>query len=212
MPDEFKIGLEGLNQLSARTIAHYDNTAESFWRGTKDHDVTQNRRALLRHIEAEPPFQILDLGCGPGRDLIAFREAGHEPTGLDAAENFCAMARKNSGCPVLHQNMLTLDLPPERFDGIFANAVLFHIPTQELPRVLGDLHGALMPGGVLFASNPRGDNQEGWNGDRYGAYHDYETWTRLVGAAGFEELEHYYRPPGKPRDEQPWLATVYRKR
>jgi SAM-dependent methyltransferase len=212
MPNKPNLGLDDLAQLSATTIAHYDNSAESFWRGTKDHDVTQNHEALLRHItDAKPPFRILDLGCGPGRDLIAFRDAGHEPTGLDAASNFCALARELSGCPVLHQNMLALDLPAERFDGVFANAVLFHVPTQELPRVLGDLRGVLKTRGVLFASNPRGDNQEGWSGDRYGAYHDYERWTQLVTTAGFEELEHYYRPSGKPREEQPWLATVYRK-
>ena len=206
-----KLESDDLAHLSATTIAHYDNSAESFWQGTKDHDVTQNRSALLRHIEGGPPFQILDLGCGPGRDLIAFRDAGHEPTGLDAAANFCTMARELSGCPVLDQNLLALVLPAERFDGVFANAVLFHVPTQELSRVLGNLHGALKPRGVLFASNPRGDNREVWNGDRYGAYHDYERWTQLVAAEGFEELEHYYRPRGKPRDEQPWLATVYRK-
>jgi SAM-dependent methyltransferase len=211
MPNKRKLNPDDVAQLSATTVAHYDDSAESFWQGTKDHDVSQNRSALLRHIEADPPFQILDLGCGPGRDLIAFRDAGHEPTGLDAAAKFCAMARQLADCSVLHQNMLALDLPPVRFDGIFANAVLFHVPTQELPRILGELHAALKPRGVLFASNPRGDNHEGWSGDRYGAYHDYEQWTRMVTAAAFEELEHYYRPPGRPRDQQPWLATVYRK-
>ncbi len=214
MPNNVNLEPDDLLELSATTIGHYDNSAQSFWQGTKDHDVTQNRSALLRHIEhseTDPPFQILDLGCGPGRDLIAFRDAGHEPTGVDGAANFCAMAREVSGCPILHQNMLALDLPAEYFDGVFANAVLFHVPTQELPRVLGNLHASLKPGGVLFASNPRGDDREGWNGDRYGAYHSYERWTHLVTAAGFEELEHYYRPPGKPREEQPWLATVYRR-
>ena len=29
--------------------------------------------------------------------------------------------------------------------------------------------------------------------------------------AGFTVLEHYYRPPGLPREQQPWLATVARK-
>ena len=68
------------------------------------------------------------------------------------------------------------------------------------------------PRGVLFASNPRGRNEEGWQGERYGAFHDLEAWRRFVGAAGFEELTHYYRPPGLPRAEQPWLASVWRKR
>jgi hypothetical protein len=31
-----------------------------------------------------------------------------------------------------------------------------------------------------------------------------------VTGAGFEEITHYYRPPGRPRHQQPWLATVWR--
>ena len=121
------------------------------------------------------------------------------------------MARAHSGCMVWQQDFLHLELPGRHFDGVFANAALFHVPAQELPRVLRELHAALMPGGVLFSSNPRGDNEEGWNGGRYGVYHDLETWRRFVTAAGFTELEHYYRPAGLPREQQPWLATVWRR-
>ena len=67
------------------------------------------------------------------------------------------------------------------------------------------------PDGVLFSSNPRGHNEEGWNRGRYGAYYDLETWRRFMSAAGFVELTHYYRPAGLPREQQPWLASVWRK-
>lgn len=197
--------------VSAATLAHYEASAESFRAGTWEHDVSQNVEALLRHVEAPPPFAILDFGCGPGRDLVAFAARGHEAIGLDGCERFVAMARAASGCEVWHQDFLALDLPPARFDAVFANASLFHVPTRELPRVLGELHAALRPRGVLFSSNPRGDNEEGWSRGRYCAYHDLEAWRRFVSAAGFTELEHYYRPPGLPRDRQPWLATVWRR-
>jgi SAM-dependent methyltransferase len=121
------------------------------------------------------------------------------------------MARSHSGCEVLEQDFLALELPPARFDGVFANAALFHVPRQELPRVLAELRAALKPRGVLFSSNPHGNNEEGWNRGRYGAYHDLETWRRYLAAAGFEELNHYYRPPGLPRAQQPWLASAWRK-
>jgi len=77
--------------------------------------------------------------------------------------------------------------------------------------VLGELRGALKPGGVLFASNPHGRNEEGWNRGRYGAYLDFTTWSAHVTGAGFTLLDHYYRPSGRPRDQQPWLATVWRR-
>lgn len=198
--------------VSARTIEHYDERAADFWEGTRDHDVQQNIAALLRHIAAPPPLRILDFGCGPGRDLAAFRALGHEPVGLDGSERFVAMARAHSGCEVWQQDFLALALPPASFDGVFANASLFHVPSQELPRVLCQLNEALKPGGVLFSSNPRGANEEGWNRGRYGVYHDLESWRRYLQDAGFEELEHYYRPAGLPLAQQPWLASVWRKR
>jgi SAM-dependent methyltransferase len=197
---------------SVRTLAHYEAGAGRFWEGTKDHDVTQNYAALLDNLEGAPPFTILDLGCGPGRDLAHFRSLGHEAVGLDGCHSFCVMAREYSGCEVLEQDFLALDLPQARFDGVFANASLFHVPSLELPSVLGELHAALKPRGVLFASNPRGKNEEGWHGDRYGCYWDVDRWRALVVAADFEEITHYYRPAGKPREEQPWLASVWRKR
>jgi SAM-dependent methyltransferase len=199
------------DDISRRTLEHYNRHAESFFAGTIDHDVSQNITALLEAIEAPAPFTILDLGCGPGRDLKTFSTLGHRAIGVDGSERFVAMAREYSGCEVWQQDFLHLDLPSAMFDGIFANAVLFHVPSAELPQVLTQLYAALKPGGVLFSSNPRGNNEEGWNGARYGSYHDAAGWERFLLGAGFIALHHYYRPAGLPREQQPWLASVWRK-
>lgn len=202
---------EELQRTAARTLAHYDQNAKAYWDGTRDHDVRQNIDALLQYIDAPPPFALLDFGCGPGRDLKTFKALGHRVTGLEGSGQLAALARKNSGCDVLEQNFLELELPQSHFDGVFANAVLFHAPSQVLPRILRQLHTTLKPGGVLFSSNPRGAGQEGWNGDRYGAFYDWQTWRGHVGAAGFVELTHFYRPTRLPLEQQPWLASVWRK-
>ncbi len=200
-----------LRRISEITIGHYDRAAEDYRDGTRNHDVSQNTAALLQAIEGEPPYAILDLGCGPGRDLGYFRSLGHDATGLDGSMSFVAMARRYSGCDVLHQDLLAMTLPVSRFDGIFANASLFHVPSQELPRVLAELAESLKPRGVLFCSNPRGNNQEGLGGDRYSCFFDLATWRDFITAAGFLEVGHYYRPPGLPCHRQWWLATVLRK-
>jgi SAM-dependent methyltransferase len=214
MPD-LKRGIRELSpaelaRVRASTVEHYERSASSFWEGTRDHDVSQNVAALLRHIASPPPASILDLGCGPGRDLAAFRALGCEAIGLDGAETFVRMAREHSGCEVWHADLLDLELPPARFDGVFANAVLFHVPSQELPRVLLQLHRTLKAGGVLFCSNPHGPDIERWQGQRYGSFLSLGTWRGYLESAGFSELEHYYRPAGLPRAEQPWLASVWR--
>jgi SAM-dependent methyltransferase len=205
-----KLDRQALEQITSTTLAHYARRAEDFRRGTQDHDVSQNIAELLRHIEGAPPFRILDLGCGPGRDLKAFKAMGHAPVGLEGLPAFAAAARAASGCEVLEQDFLALDLPRASFDGIFANASLFHVPAQELPRVLRELKRALKPRGVLFCSNPRGANEEGWNRGRYGTFLDWDRWKAFATGAGFAALNHYYRPAGLPRESQPWLASSWR--
>ena len=84
---------------------------------------------------------------------------------------------------------------------------LFHVPSQELPKVLSKLHCALRSEGVLFASNPRG-NAEGWQGERYGHYMEFEASKVYLEQAGFKIVHHYYRPEGKSIEQQPWLAII----
>lgn len=206
-----KLDTNDLQKISQVTVGHYDKHAQDYWEGTRDHDVSQNIAAFLHYLDRPSGAAILDFGCGPGRDLITFAGLGHRATGVEGSGEFVAMARKNSGCDVWQQDFLNLDLPQNEFDGVFANATLFHVPSQELPRVLKDVHACLKPSGILFTSNPRGQNREGWQSDRYGAFHDLDAWRKYLTTAGFGELTHYYRPEGLPREQQPWLASVWRR-
>lgn len=205
-----KLKPEDLAHISQTTLSHYEGRAQDFWEGTRDHDVSQNYQALLSALPQNKPLKILDFGCGPGRDLKYFARRGHEVIGLEGCPSFCKMARAYSGCEVWQQDFLELQLPDQYFDGIFANASLFHVPRQELPRVLGELWQSLKDEGALFSSNPRGKG-EGWYGKRYGSYLELDEYEGFLQKAGFEILKHYYRPPGKPRQDQPWLAVVARK-
>lgn len=204
------LNTEQLAEIEAVTLGNYSENSTSFWQGTRDHDVSQNYRALLARFPRSLTLDILDFGCGPGRDLAYFKSLGHLPVGLEGSEAFCVMARDYSGCDVLHQQFLSLDLPAGHFDGVFANASLFHVPGQELPRVLRELHAALRPGGILFTSNPRGSG-EGWSGQRYGNFMEYEESRARLEESGFVVVDHYYRPEGQPLEAQPWLAIVSQK-
>ena len=131
---ELVLNLDQLKDLTRRTIGHYEFNAESYRTGTADHDVSQNYSALLDSIESKKPFKILDLGCGPGRDLKYFKSLGHIPVGVEGSETFVEIARKSTGCDVFNMDFINLDLPQMEYDGIFANAALFHTPRQEIGR------------------------------------------------------------------------------
>ena len=146
-----------LDHFAASTLAHYDERAEDYWQGTRDHDVSQNVATLLRHIERAAPLSILDLGCGPGRDLKTFSELGHKAIGLEGAPQVGALARAHSGCVVWEQNLLALNLPTAEFGGVFANAV----PTSRQRRAargqrLCALHGRPLPRRVHQGQDPHG--------------------------------------------------------
>lgn len=200
-----------LSAITARTLADYDARAAAFEASTRDHDVRANIDALLRHLPSPEPATILDFGCGPGRDLATFAARGHVAIGLDGSPAFVERARAATGATVWRQDFVALDLPAAMFDGVFANATLQHVPRSELPRVLAQLRAALKPRGVLFASIPHDNDDEGWNGDRWSVYHSVDRWRRHLRDAGFVELEHFFRPAGLPRTEQRWFASAWRR-
>lgn len=76
---------ENLDEIETVTLGYYDENAESFWEGTKDHDVAQNYAAFLAPFPDGKTLDILDLGCGPGRDVKYFQSLGHRPIGLDGS-------------------------------------------------------------------------------------------------------------------------------
>ena len=188
-----KLNPQDLEKIAEVTLGHYNAHAEDFWEGTRGHDVSQNIDALLRTIEDAAPFALLDFGCGPGRDLKVLAERGHRAVGLEGAARLAEMARAHSGCEVWEQDFLKLDLPDRRFDGVFANAALFHVPSQALAQVLQQLHATLKPRGVLCASNPHGENVEGWvmmwNQSSWSPGADHVTQLILG-----QEFEHRFAP------------------
>src|SRR5205085_3103339 len=130
-------------------------------RVTCEPDATTREEAARRSSAPLKPGARRASGTSSGVVLEAARASlGHEAVGLDGSQQFVAMARSHSQCEVLHQDFLAMQLRASRFDGVFANASLFHVPSQELPRVLLELCKTLKPRGVLFSSNPRGNNEE----------------------------------------------------
>ena len=101
-----KLDPQDLKKIALLTLEHYNLHAEEFWKGTRYHNVSQNIEALLQHIKGKPPFTILDFGCGPGRDLKALVEQGHNVIGLEGDEHFVTMARAHSECEVWRQDFL----------------------------------------------------------------------------------------------------------
>lgn len=198
-------------EIAAVTLRDYDRVAAEYWTWTKDQYLATDYDWFLSFLGGPGPFDLLDLGCGPGRDLFQLRQRGHRAVGLDGSLAMVRLARRYTGCPVLHQNFLSLRLRPGRFDGIFASASLFHVPPDALTEVLSQLRTTLRAAGILYTLNPRGRGQSGWAGDRYCTYHSLTAWRRMLRAAGFRERGCEPRPKDTDRAEQRWVASIWQK-
>jgi SAM-dependent methyltransferase len=134
-----------------------------------------------------PGASILELGCGGGYDAEAMIAAGFNVTPTDGTPEIAAQAQARLGIPV---NVLAFsDLEDvSRFDGIWANACLLHVPRTELPSIIKHIQIALRSGGVFYASYKAGEN-EGRDGlGRYYNYPSVEWLDALYGALEWENV------------------------
>ncbi|MFY8092332.1 MAG: class I SAM-dependent methyltransferase [Niveispirillum sp.] len=195
------------------TLAHYDAHAAHYADLLADHDSGAARQRFLTMVGGAAPA-ILDLGCGAGRDLAGFRDAGARATGAEGSAALAAIAAGHSGAAVHVLDLLSPGVVPWEeavFDGIWAHHLFFHLPGPALPFVLARLHGWLRPGGVFYACDPTGDGMEGVAPDgRYLAFRRPQSWKAAVRAAGFRLIEEWRRPEGQPRHRQDWLVTLWR--
>lgn len=130
--------------------------------------------------------RVLDLGCGPGRDLDIFAADGHTATGLDLNADFADMASRRHN--VLHADMRALAqlFPASTFDGIWAQASLVHLSNDDARRVLADCFQLLKSNGVFYTCVPT-TGETGWKTEPDGTRW-YTVWPEASFATEIEEV------------------------
>ncbi|MBU9743492.1 class I SAM-dependent methyltransferase [Diplocloster agilis] len=149
------------------SIDYYNKYAAAYYESTVDLDMSE---ALDRFIKYLPEnAEVMDLGCGSGRDSLYLEEAGFYVTAVDGSEEMCKLAEINLGKEVLNIRFEDLDFDGV-FDGIWACASLVHVEKDKMEGVLNRVFRALKPDGVLYMSFRFGDSH-GFDNGRY--YYDY---------------------------------------
>lgn len=177
-------------------------------------EVTRHRplNVSLREFSARISLgTVLDLGCGAGYDLDAFRSRGHSAFGLDYAEPLAKIARVKSHCPVLVADMRAVPFQSGVFDGVWASASLLHLPRHDLPVALGEIRRVLKPGGLLFASVKAGrGSRRGEDGRTFTLYRR-NSWEASLASQGFGSIRtaNNEGTTNTPvRDPQEWITSV----
>jgi SAM-dependent methyltransferase len=165
------------------SIDYYNKNANLYFENTVDSNTEDNREKFLAALS--DGMAILDLGCGSGRDSLEFIQRGYDVTAIDGAEELCELASIHIGQDVLCMRFEELDFD-EVFDGIWANASLLHINSDDFDGVFQKVIKALKPQGILYMSFGHGDF-DGFRNGRY--FKDFKTKAMKEFISGHSELE-----------------------
>ena len=191
--------------MNNKTIEFYDSNAADFAARTENADMSECRERFLSYLA--PGGRILDAGCGSGRDMIAFRDAGFDVSGIDASAEICRIASEKTGISVRQVRFEELQGEAE-YDGIWASASLLHVAREDLPDVLGRLHRLLKAGGFLYASFKYGTEDRVKDG-RYFCDFTEESCRRLLEQADFAVREIFVSGDVREgRGDEMWVNAI----
>jgi SAM-dependent methyltransferase len=197
------------NPPSDPTAAYYDAHAAEYARQVLPLDMDQFYERFLGLVPAGG--HILDAGCGPGRDALAFLRRGYRVTAFDASAELARLAAAFLGQPVEVRRFQDLEYE-DVFDGIWACASLLHVPRGELEEVFRRLTRALRPGGVWYMSFKWGEAEEVRGGRRYTDFMEWSLREFLAGHPQLALVETWQTQDVRPQEQaQVWVNALVRR-
>lgn len=144
--------------MDQKTIDTYNLSAKEYDEETKDFWERFPKTITDKFAELTKG-KILDVGSGPGRDGLIFKEKGLGVICLDASE---AMVKISSGkgLETVLGDFNNLPFPDGSFDGVWSYTALLHIPKTEIGKPLQEINRVLKKNGVFGWGMIDGNNEE----------------------------------------------------
>ena len=191
-----------------KTIAYYNEHAEDFAAYTFSVDMESLYQPFLENLS--PTARILDLGCGSGRDSLAFKNKGYQVDAMDYSEALVKKATELTGIPVRQQSFYELE-DVEIYDGIWACASLLHCERERLPEVIGRMLRSLKPSGVIYMSFKYGDSDREKDGRYFTDLNEQQAESILQQVVPHTLLKLWLTVDQRPDRQEKWLNLLIQK-
>ena len=191
-----------------KTIDYYNKNAAAFYQQTVDIDMEALYQPFLRYLSKNA--KILDLGCGSGRDALAFKQKGYEVEATDYSEVLVERATQLTGIAVQQLSFYELDMH-DVYDGVWACASLLHCARNSLPDVLKRIHAALRRGGVCYMSFKYGTADRVKGGRAFTDLNEEQAQELLDRLNGVRVLKQWITVDQRPDRQEKWLNILWEK-
>ena len=184
---------------------YYDRNGVRFFSDSVSADLSGTQTRFLAHVPIRG--EILDAGCGSGRDSLAFKNAGYSVAAFDGSVRMVQLASEHVGIPVRHLLFENVDWV-NQFDGVWACACLLHVPRTALDGVMARLVRTLKPGGAFFMSFKYGANERFAN-ERHFTDMNEELLASAVVRAGLGLADMWTQSDARPgRSHEMWISAI----
>ena len=191
-----------------KTIDYYNKHAEEFTTSTFEVDM----KSLYQPFLAELPegARILDVGCGSGRDTLAFKNKGYQVDAIDYSEELVKKATRLTGIPIKLKSFYEVD-DYEAYDGIWACASLLHCERSRLAEVLEKMVQALKPNGVVYMSFKYGDSDRDQDGRQFTDLDENQAEALLEQFDNVQHIQQWVTLDQRPDRQEKWLNLLWKK-
>ena len=167
---QFEAVFPNFNEESkVETKMFYDKVLDRYWK-----DRTESYENFIENylskefnsfVENLPGKRIMDLGSGPGRDSLFFKQRGLHPVCIDISPSMVKICEEN-GLEAYEKDIENLNLEDESFDGIWAYASLLHLPKNRIYNSIARVRELLRPNGLFFIGMVEGDKEVLYKNDK----------------------------------------------
>ena len=191
-----------------KTKDYYDNNAQEFVNSTFMVDMQSLYQPFLNLL---PDFgRILDLGCGSGRDALAFKNMGYQIEAMDYSAELVKQASDLTGIEVRLQSFYDLD-EIDTYNGIWACASLLHCERHRLVDVLQRMIQSLKANGVIYMSFKYGDQDREKDGREFTDLNEQQAGELLDHFNQVSLAKQWISIDKRPDRTEQWLNLLWKK-